>query len=101
MSGTASCLDNVANDGGAPLGEGQPCSNAPCADGLDCAGMSGSAPTCTMLCLTPGAVYPFDAGQVDAKAPFLGGCSNGKTCSATPLGPDGGPYYPAWVSYCN
>jgi hypothetical protein len=92
-SGTAQCDTIYTTGGGAPPTEGQPCvALNNCADGLVCLGPTGSS-VCYMLCLTPGAATPFDAGAL-AMGPGTGGCVSTEQCNIPISG------YPAWISVC-
>jgi hypothetical protein len=87
--GSASCITTFGKL------EGEPCHfSNDCADGLFCLDTGGGA-ICRMMCLTPGAVHPFDA-SVEEGGPGAGGCPAAEAC-------DIGPFLsnlPAWLSFC-
>jgi hypothetical protein len=90
--GTSSCVSSQ----GKLLG--QPCGFAnDCDDGLMCIG-GGDAGVCRMMCLTPGAVHPFDAGVEEGGA-GAGGCPSA-TCNGQPCCAIGVTDLPAWLSFC-
>lgn len=87
--GTAGCISTQ----GKALGEGCTFGND-CADGLFCLNI-GDGGVCRMMCLTPGAVHPFDA-SVEQGGPLRGGCPAGQACDIGPFLDD----LPAWLSFC-
>jgi hypothetical protein len=91
-TGTATCITAQ----GKPLGASCNFAND-CADGLMCIG-GGDAGTCRMMCLTPGAVHPFDA-SVEEGGAGAGGCPTA-TCNGGPCCTIGVQDLPAWLSFC-
>ena len=88
--GTSSC---VSSNG---LPEGAPCGFLnDCADGMMCFGPADGGAKCRLLCLTPNAATPFDAGALEG-GPGRGGCPAGETCNIG-LSPQ---QFPAWLSIC-
>jgi hypothetical protein len=99
-SGTAGCVVSYNPDGGPPPGEGAKCAAANgCAEGLVCLGQKDGGSACTMTCLTPSSITPFDAGMLDG-GPFHGGCSGSKKCVGTVVDQNQNPVFPPWVSIC-
>lgn len=89
-TGSSSC---VSSNGKA---EGESCGFLnDCADGMMCFGSADGGASCRVLCLTPNAATPFDAGALDG-GPFGGGCPAGETCNIG-LSPQ---QFPAWLSIC-
>jgi hypothetical protein len=90
-AGTAGCLTSQEKALGAPCGFANDC-----ADGLFCHSdlPDGGDARCHMICLTPNAVHPFDAGVEDG-GPLTGGCNPNEQCSITNFA-----NLPAWFSLC-
>jgi hypothetical protein len=92
-TGTSGCSVIYSVDGGPPPTEGQTCvALNNCADGLVCLN-TGNVGNCYMMCLTPGATTPFDAGAL-ASQPLHGGCPAGEQCTLSVQG------FPPWISFC-
>jgi hypothetical protein len=93
-TGTATCAQPYTPDGGPLPGEGQPCvALNNCQDGLACLDNGNNTSSCYVMCLSPAAAPPFDAGVLDG-GPGYGGCPAGERCSIAVSG------FPAWISFC-
>lgn len=89
--GTAGCITSQGKALGTPCGFANDCS-----DGLFCHSdlPDGGDARCHMICLTPNAVHPFDAGVEDG-GPLTGGCPPNQQCNITNFS-----NLPAWFSLC-
>lgn len=94
-SGTATCSQIFAPNGGTGATFGRPCAAANgCVDGLACLSTGDAGLFCEYMCHVPATTTPFDAGALTTE-PGKGGCPATKpTCRAVPN------LYPGWLGVC-
>lgn len=91
-NGMASCVTSFGKT------EGQPCTfSNECGDGLYCLQRaSEDAGVCRVMCVTPNAILPFDAGpSPETAGPGKGGCASPQGCNI-----GGFKGLPPWLSFC-